>query len=147
MQNRVDAVAKKILRLCETSHDSLVVALNNALIKEGRFEEGAKLAGMSSTLAHLRDLCLCRISRQLPYGQFSSEVSHEVCHCLIVAASPVGGIAATAFVNLLAMHLPQAMSLEAWYSCVNRQGSLSCTGAGADPYAAAAGPAEGGPTA
>ena len=44
-QNRPDAVARKILRFLETGHDDLVVMLNNALIKAGRFEEGARLAG------------------------------------------------------------------------------------------------------
>ena len=45
VQNRPDAVARKILRFLETGHDDLVVMLNNALIKAGRFEEGARLAG------------------------------------------------------------------------------------------------------
>ena len=45
MQNRPDVVAKKILRFLETGHKDLVVTLNNALIKAGRFEEGARLAG------------------------------------------------------------------------------------------------------
>ncbi len=45
VQDRADAVAKKVLRLLETGHKDLVVALNNALIKEGRFEPAVKLAG------------------------------------------------------------------------------------------------------
>ncbi len=52
-QNRPDAVARKILRFLETGHDDLVVMLNNALIKAGRFEEGARLAGGPL-------LCSCR---------------------------------------------------------------------------------------
>ena len=45
MQHRADVVARKVLRLLATGHKTLVVALNNALIKEGRFEEATKLAG------------------------------------------------------------------------------------------------------
>ena len=45
MQDRADAVARKVLRLLETGHKELVVALNNALIKEGRFEPAVKMAG------------------------------------------------------------------------------------------------------
>ena len=44
-QDRADAVARKVLRLLETGHKELVVALNNALIKEGRFEPAVKMAG------------------------------------------------------------------------------------------------------
>ena len=49
MQDRADIVAKKVLRLLETGHTSLVVALNNALIQEGRFAPAVKLAGASSS--------------------------------------------------------------------------------------------------
>ena len=45
VQDRADAVARKVLRLLETGHKELVVALNNALIKEGRFEPAVKMAG------------------------------------------------------------------------------------------------------
>ena len=51
VQNRPDAVARKILRFLETGHDHLVVMLNNALIKAGRFEEGARLAGAPPSAA------------------------------------------------------------------------------------------------
>ena len=45
VQDRADAVARKVLRLLETGHTGLVVALNNALIKEGRFAPAVKMAG------------------------------------------------------------------------------------------------------
>ena len=51
MQDRADVVARKVLRLLETGHTGLVVALNNALIKEGRFAPAVKMAGDSSAHA------------------------------------------------------------------------------------------------
>ncbi len=47
LQDRADIVARKVLRLLETGHTGLVVALNNALIKEGRFAPAVKMAGES----------------------------------------------------------------------------------------------------
>ena len=83
VQNRPDAVARKILRFLETGHDDLVVMLNNALIKAGRFEEGARLAGAPPSAAASNG-CDCGLasnsrSTQDAHFQVASTRCRQLC--------------------------------------------------------------------